>query len=415
MGASSVEAAGHVQPPNLDSSVDVTAPAIFEIGLVLLLAVAAGWLARRLGLPAVIGYIVVGLAVSPFTPGYAADRSRLQLLADIGVVLLLFEVGIEIDPLRLGRERGRLLIVAPIQTLLTALIAFGILLAFGVPRLGAGLIGLSVALSSSVVVVNITRSRRRTTDRRTEEDLLGWSVLQDLTGVAMATVLLSLIGLGSRGTIAKTVGLVAFLALAVASAWALPKILSRLAGQHDLFLILSLASGLALAGIGSEIAGIPLALAAFIAGLAISESKPAAEARRRILPFREVFAVLFFVSIGALIDPRQLPAALPWIALLLGLAIAGKVLIVAVLSRLARLHVRHWQLAIGLGQIGEFSFVLASLASAAGLIPAALHAAVLASVALTIAASTVLVRVGFRRPPTVPEPVIPGPAPRRIA
>jgi monovalent cation:H+ antiporter-2, CPA2 family len=395
--------------------VDLTAPAIFEIGLVLLLAVAAGWLARRLGLSAVIGYIVVGLAVSPFTPGYAADRSRLQLLADIGVVLLLFEVGIEIDPLRLGRERRRLLIVAPIQALLTALIAFGVFLAFGVPRPGAALIGLSVALSSSVVVVNMTRSRRRTTDRRTEEDLLGWSVLQDLTGVAMATALLSVIGLGSRGTIARTVGLVAFLALAAASAWALPKILSRLAGQHDLFLILSLASGLALAGLGSEIAGIPLALAAFIAGLAISESKPAAEARRRILPFREVFAVLFFVSIGALIDPRQLPDALPWIALLLGLAIAGKVLIVAVLSRVAHLHARHWQLAVGLGQIGEFSFVLASLASAAGLISAALYAAVLASVALTIAASTVLVRVGFRRPPTDPDAVIAKPAPRRIA
>ncbi|MGH7876284.1 MAG: cation:proton antiporter, partial [Candidatus Dormibacteraceae bacterium] len=135
---------------------DLTAPAIFEIGLLLLLAVAAGWLARRIGLPAVVGYIAVGLAVSPFTPGYVADRSRLQLLADIGVVLLLFEVGIEIDPRRLGRERGRLLIVAPLQALLTTLIASGVLIALGVGRPGAALVGLSVALSSSVAVVNIT-------------------------------------------------------------------------------------------------------------------------------------------------------------------------------------------------------------------------------------------------------------------
>ncbi len=376
---------------------DLTAPAIFEIGLLLLLTVAAGWLARRLGLPAVIGYIAVGLAVSPFTPGYVADRSRLQLLADIGVVLLLFEVGIEIDPLRLGRERGRLLIAAPAQTLLTALIAFGVLLAFGLPRPGAALIGLSVALSSSVVVVNITRSRRRTTDSRTEEDLLGWSVVQDLTGVAVATVLLFVIGAGSIGTTARAIGVVAFLALALASAWLLPRVLRLLAPQHDLFLILSLASGLALAGIGSEIAGIPLALAAFVAGLAISESEPAAEARRRLLPFREVFAVLFFVSIGALIDPGQLPTALPWIALLLGLVVGAKVVVIALLARLARLRVRYWQLAVGLGQLGEFSFVLASLASAAGFITAALHAAVLATVAFSIAASTLLVRVGFRR------------------
>ncbi|MGZ3415835.1 MAG: cation:proton antiporter domain-containing protein, partial [Isosphaeraceae bacterium] len=227
------------------------------------------------------------------------------------------------------------------------------------------------------------------------------------TGVATATVLLFVFGVGSRATISKALGLLAFLVLVVVSAWALPKILRRLAHQHDLFLIFSVASGLALAGIGSVMAGIPLALAAFIAGLAISESEQAAEARRRLLPFREVFAVLFFVSIGALIDPRQLPAAMPWIGLLLGLLIAGKVLVVAMLARVARLRVRYWQLAIGLGQIGEFSFVLASLAAVAGFISTTLHAALLASVAFTIAASTLLVRVGHRRPPTQPEPLIP--------
>lgn len=112
----------------------------------------------------------------------------------------------------------------------------------------------------------------------------------------------------------------------------MPRVLRRLTSQDDLFLILSLASGLVLAGIGSEIAGIPLALAAFIAGLAIRESEQAAEARRRLLPFREVFAVLFFVLIGALIDPSQLPSA-PWIAFFVGLIIASKVVMVAALAR----------------------------------------------------------------------------------
>jgi monovalent cation:H+ antiporter-2, CPA2 family len=90
-----------------------TAPAILEIGLLLLLAVGAGWLARRIGLPAVVGYLVVGLIVSPFTPGYVADRRQLQVLADVGVVLLLFEVGIEIDPARLIRKRSAVLWTAP--------------------------------------------------------------------------------------------------------------------------------------------------------------------------------------------------------------------------------------------------------------------------------------------------------------
>lgn len=140
------------------------------------MTVAAGWVARRLGLPAAIRYITVDLAVSPFTPGYVADRGRLQLMADIGVVLLLFEIGIEIDPIRLGRERARLLVAAPIQTALTGLAAFGVLRAFGVGGPGAAILGLSVALSSSVVVVNITRNRNPTTARPRRPSWAGaWS------------------------------------------------------------------------------------------------------------------------------------------------------------------------------------------------------------------------------------------------
>src|SRR5712691_11007577 len=105
--------------------VSETGPAILEIGILLLSAVAAGWLARRLGLPAVLGYLVVGLIVSPFTPGYVADRHQLEVLADIGVVLLLFEVGIEIDPVRLVRNRSGVLWAAPVQVLVTSLAVGG--------------------------------------------------------------------------------------------------------------------------------------------------------------------------------------------------------------------------------------------------------------------------------------------------
>src|SRR6202165_5791475 len=98
---------------------DVTARPILELGSVLLLAAAAGWLARRIHLPAVFGYLAVGLAISPFTPGFVADRPQLQLLADVGVVLLLFEVGIEVDPVRLIRNRTAVLWTAPVQVLLT--------------------------------------------------------------------------------------------------------------------------------------------------------------------------------------------------------------------------------------------------------------------------------------------------------
>jgi CPA2 family monovalent cation:H+ antiporter-2 len=374
-----------------------TAPAVLEIGLLLLLAVAAGWVARRFGLPAVIGYLVVGLIVSPFTPGYVVDRRQLQVLADVGVVLLLFEVGIEIDPVRLIRNRSAVLWTAPAQVLLTTLIVGAATLALGIGWRGAVLIGLSVALSSSVVVVNITRSRRRTTNGATEEALLSWSVLQDMTGVAIALLMVAFFGLGSRPPLEAAGGIVGYLVMIVVAAWVLPRALRMLSAEHDLFLMLSVGSGLALAGLGARFFDVPLALAAFISGLAIGESPAAAEARQRILPFRDLFAVLFFVLLGSLIDPAALPRALPWIGFLLATVVVAKALPAAGLSRLARLpDVRHWQLGIGLGQVGEFSFVLAGILLGRALIPSELFTAVLATVVITIAASAVLVRTGKR-------------------
>jgi len=376
---------------------EISARPILELGSVLLLAAAAGWLARRVHLPAVVGYLAVGLAISPFTPGFVADRPQLQLLADVGVVLLLFEVGIEVDLGRLRREHSGLVWAAPLQAILTTALATAAGIVAGLSPFGAGLIGLGIALSSSVVIVNITRSRRRRTTRETEEALLGWSVLQDVTGVAIAIVLLAG-GSSERPLPVALAGVVAYAAIAIGAAWLLPRILRGLRDDHDLFLIVSVAGGLAIAGIGALVAGMPLALAAFVAGLAITESPDAAEARRRLLPFRDLLAVLFFVAIGTLIDPGALGRGAGWVVFIVALIVVTKVALAYVLSRLAKLRAQPVQLAVGLGQIGEFSFVLASVGVAAGAIAAEVYAAVLASVAITIVASTVLVRMVGDRP-----------------
>ncbi|HEY7969552.1 MAG TPA: cation:proton antiporter [Candidatus Limnocylindrales bacterium] len=379
-----------------------TAGPILEIGVLLLAAVLAGWIARRIGLPAVVGYLGLGIVVSPFTPGYVADHEQLQLLADLGVVLLLFEVGIEVDLLRIRSEQRGLFLAAPIQVVVTTLASALVLAVLGLAPLPAALIGLSVALSSSVVIVNITRSRRRTTDRPTEDALLGWSAIQDSTGVVIAAVLLALLGIGGRPLGQAAVGLVAFLVLAVGVARLLPIALKALHGEHDLFLITSVASGLALAGLGSQLFGVPLALAAFVGGLAVTESAEAAEARRRLLPFRDLFAVLFFVAIGTLIEPAALVRGLGWLAVLLALILVTKVLVAWILARSFRLPVRPGQLAVGLGQIGEFSFVLGSAAIAAGAITDDLYVALVAAVAISIGVSAVAVR--FVKGPPLAQP-----------
>jgi K+:H+ antiporter len=378
-------------------TVDHTAPAILELGLLLFLAALAGMAARSLGLPAVIGYLAVGIIVSPFTPGYVANREQLSLLADVGVVLLLFEVGIEINPIRLAREARKLLALAPLQVLITWVVSAAACLALGVHPAGAAMVGLSIAMSSSVVVVNITRSRRRTTDQNTDEILLSWSVVQDLVGVGAALVLVVVLGVGGHSGLAAIAGVAAFLVLAAAAAFLLPRLLARLRSEHDLFLLVSVAGGLLVAGVGSRYFGIPLALAAFVAGLVITESPVATEARQRLLPFRDLFAVMFFVALGTVIDPAKLPQALPWLMTFLLLVVVAKGLVVWLLARVAKLDARSLQLATGLSQVGEFSYVLAALAVGAGFISQAVNAGLVIAVVVSIAASSVLVRVGSKR------------------
>ena len=383
-----------------------TAETVLEVGAILLAAAGAGWVARRLTLPAIVGYLAVGLAVSPFTPGYVADRGQVSLFAEVGAILLLFEVGIEVDLRELRREHPAVLWAAPIQMAITfgaSTAAFALL---GLDLAAAALLGLAIAMSSSVVVVNITRSRRRTTDRETDHLLIGWSVLQDVIGVAGAIILLAVLGAG-RPISLTLLGLAAFGALAVLTSRLLPRVLVRMRSEPDLFLAVSVATGLAVAGAGALLTGMPLALAAFIAGLTISEGPVSSEARKRLLPFRDLFAIFFFVAIGTLIDPGALGRGLGWLALSLGLVVVAKSLVIFGLARLARLPAHHGQLAVGLGQIGEFGFVLATVAVARGVLPSEVYAALLAAVALSIAASSIAVRV-IRRPVPLATASIPG-------
>jgi len=386
------------QSPHTIASMEETAPAVLEIGLVLVAAAAAGWLVRRVGLPATIGYLGVGLVISPFTPGYVANREQIQLLADVGIVLLLFEVGIEIDLVRLGREQRGLFVVAPAQVILTTAAVAAVTIALGLSPGAAALVGLAIALSSSVVIVNITRSRRRTTDPPTERAMLAWSVLQDVTGVIVAEVVLTAIQPPDRPPLLVAAGFLVFALLAVGLARVLPVALRGLSREPDLFLVVSVATGLGVAGVGSVAFGLPLALSAFVAGLAIGEGAETNEARLRLLPFRDLLAVLFFVAIGMLLDPPELVDGLGWLAVLLALVVVAKVLLAWVLARLANLDARPGQLAVGIGQVGEFTFVLASIGIGAGVLERDLYEAMLGSIVVTIAASSVLVRLVGQRP-----------------
>jgi CPA2 family monovalent cation:H+ antiporter-2 len=367
---------------------------VLEIGLVLLGAALAGVLARRFGLPAVVGYLLVGLTVGPFTPGYVADRQQLETLANVGVVLLLFEVGIELDLRALRRESRALLVAAPLQVALTIAAGAILLGAIGVEPIAGVTLGLALALSSSVVVVNITRSRRRTTDAPTERTMIVWAILQDVTTLVAVAVLSVLLFPDRAGApYVAILGVILFVVLAIATnALLVPRLLRWVRREQDSFITVAVSIALATAGIGSFFFGVPLALAAFVAGLGISLDPEAREARREILPFRDVFAVLFFVAIGSLVDPQALVDNPIWPAAFVALVVLRSAL-VWVLATTLRIPGRAGQVAVGLGQVGEFSFIVAGLGLAAGVVDNAQFSAVLATATITIVLSTVAARL----------------------
>jgi CPA2 family monovalent cation:H+ antiporter-2 len=266
-----------------------------------------------------------------------------------------------------------------------------VLVALGLaPDVGL-ILGLCVAMSSSVVIVNITRSRARRTNKHTETALLGWSLLQDLTGVVVAALLLAVWGAEARPPADAILALGLFFVLAVVAAQLFPIVLARLRDFPDLFLLVSIAAGLLGAGIGSVIFDIPLALAAFVAGLVVAEGPISAEARRRLLPFRDVFAVLFFVAVGSLLEIDALFGGVGWVAIFLALMVVTKTAVVYVFSLVGGLE-RPSQMAVGLSQMGEFSFVLVSMLFAAGAVTPEQHAGLLAVITLTIGGSAVAAR-----------------------
>ena len=366
---------------------------ILELGLILLVAAIVGVIARRFGLPAVVGYLLLGLAVGPFTPGYVADRHQIQLLADVGVVLLLFEVGIELDLRSLAKEPRGILVAVPIQVAVVTALGAGVAMWLGASTLGAVTLGLVAALSSSVVVVNISRSRKRTTDRDTERALVVWAILQDAVTLVAATILAVLLSPDGESPVFAFARALAFVLFAAAiQGWAIPRLLGAVKAQADSFLIVAVSAALTIAGVGAVVFAVPVALAAFVAGTLFSVRPIAREARREVLPFRDLFAVLFFVAIGTLVDPSAVVREPGWLVVFIGL-VAVKAIVVTVLATAFRVPSRRWQLGVGLAQIGEFSFVVLGLGVAAGVVSADQSSAALAGAAMTIALSAVGVRL----------------------
>lgn len=348
-----------------------------------------GMIAIRLKQSPIVGYLVAGLIIGPFTPGFNADAATTQLFADIGVILLLFGVGVHFSLADLNRLR----VVAGVGGITQIALTIGIGLlagaALGWSPLASFFLGSAVAISSSAVLAKLLEERGEGGSAHGTV-ALGWMVMQDLVTVVLVVLLTGLsseggnLGANVATATAKAalfVGLLLIVGVKVLPWW-----LDRVASvnSRELFIIAIAGLSLGTAYLAEEV-GISLALGAFLAGLVLSESDLAHHILGEIGPIRDLFSVLFFVSIGMLVDPGVIAHALPTFALIVALIVVVKGLLSSGIMLVLRYPARTALLAgAGIAQAGEFSFLLARIGRDANVLSAERFTLILAACAVSI-------------------------------
>lgn len=360
-----------------------------------------GLLAVRLKLPPIVGYLLAGVVVGPFTPGFVADAGLAKQLAELGAILLMFGVGLHFSLRDLAAVRRVVVPGALLQTFITGSVGVALGRAWGWSWGGAVVLGLSLGVASTVVLLKGLEGRD-SLDSAEGRLAVGWLVVEDLTMV-FALVLLPAFApiLGGTGASASTGALLASIGIAIAKVLGfialmfvvgrrfVPWLLEHVArlGSRELFTLAVLVAALGIGTIASELFGVSFALGAFFAGAVISESELSHRAASDALPMQDAFAVLFFVSVGMLFDPRVIMQQ-PWHVLaLVVIIVVWKALLAFGLVRVLGEDSRT-ALVIGtaLGQIGEFSFIVAGLGVTLGLVEPSARALLVtaAIVAITV-------------------------------
>ena len=355
---------------------------------------------RRLGVPSIAGFILAGALAGPAALGLIGNTHEVEVLAEVGVVLLLFGIGMELSLERLRRLWKPVLVGGGLQMAFAVAGTTVVCLLFGLKAGPAVFVGFVVAVSSTAVVLRGLQARGEL-EAPHGRLALGILVFQDLSVVPMILLLPFLAGEGgSPQDIAWAIGKTLLIVggVLVAAGALVPRLLSLAAGtrERELFVLTVFLVCLGVAWVLST-AGISLALGAFLAGLTVGGSEFRRHAIAEVIPAREVLACLFFVSVGMLLDVRAVTAQLPVTLGMLGAILAGKFLIVLAVARVLRLPLRVGILsAAALCQIGEFSFVLLNAASGSGLLGETLSQNLLVAIILSMLLTPVALAAGPR-------------------
>jgi CPA2 family monovalent cation:H+ antiporter-2 len=355
-------------------------------------ALVAGFITQRLGLSPIVGYLVAGVVVGPHTPGFVADTGVAEQLAEVGVILLMFGVGLQFHVEELIAVRRVAVPGAVLQSGVATVAGALVARAFGWDWASGIVFGIALSVASTVVLIRVLADNRdlHTT---TGHIAVGWLVVEDLFTVVALVLLPALFGTGAASgaalsaalalTALKVGALVAFTMLVGARVipWLLDRVSST--GSRELFTLTVLVIALGIAVGSASLFGVSMALGAFLAGLVVGRSDYSLRAATEALPMRDAFAVLFFVSVGMLLDPGYVLEAPALIAATLAVVLIGKPLAALVIVRLLRYPFKvALAVAVSLSQIGEFSFMLSTLGVELGILgPAATQTLVATAIA----------------------------------
>ncbi|MCO6452229.1 MAG: cation:proton antiporter [Caldilineales bacterium] len=361
-----------------------------DFAIIIVAGLIGGVIALQLRQPLMLGYILAGVIVGPLTTGIVGleELHNIELLAEIGVALLLFALGLEFSFRELLPVRNVALIGTPIQMLLSMLLGVGIGQAFGWEWTTSLWFGGMISLSSTMVLLKTLMSQGRM-GTLSSRVMIGMLIVQDLAVVPLMIILPEI---GDPATGLPTLGLAAlkgilFLAVMIfAGTRIVPLLMRRIVARQsrELFLLTITAIGLGV-GYATYLVGLSFAFGAFVAGMVLSESDYAHQALSDIIPLRDIFGLLFFVSVGMLIDPAYLVDNLGLVLVIVAAVGVGKALIFGGVSRaFGFMNVVPLAVALGLFQVGEFSFVLARVGLSTGSIGEGLYSLVLTIAVVTM-------------------------------
>ena len=374
-------------------------PLVSTLAIGLVLAFALGVLVHRFKLPPLVGYLLAGILIGPFTPGYVADQNIANQLAEVGVILLMFGVGLHFSLDDLLSVRAIAIPGALAQGLIATPLGMLVGLWLGW-TLGAGLVfGVALSVASTVVLLRLLQERRLVETER-GRITVGWLIVQDLAMVIVLVLLPALAGMFRGVEATPDMGEVLLSIIVVLGKFAIfvaimllvgkrviPAILHYVAhtGSRELFRLAVLAIALGVAYVAAALFGISLALGAFFAGMMLSESRLSQQAATESLPLRDAFAVLFFVSVGMLFNPAiMLQAPLALLATVLIILFAKTFAAYLVVRLFGHSPATALTISTSLAQIGEFSFILAGLGLSLKVLPEQGRDLILAGAIITI-------------------------------